>query len=401
MDIHCRICGEPYSCVGGLHFTHTDMPWWEFDQFIRGKGCPSCYGTKRNDEATARPILDDKWMSSLINATDEVEPYPGWTLIAEQPPEFGVWKDREPTVKERLTPTRQQLLADIAQDWEDRLEETEVEVATNLYERRWWFKVSQGIVSACHHHAQLLQRANLKGFEKLADEPGAEWEGCEWDTDGGFVRILVGRQVSNSDKLQLDLAGVALATIVEQRGERGDDQIFDEEIYDKMVDEAYKESIEEEQEKLVDQAMSIFGCSKDVASFVLGRVENLFRQEWENGEPVAYRDEKLSQDLDVLIKLAADLGLPGWTIAQSLGIYGGSSYALIPTYDPGHFEGSHFVASEVVDKDGKVTEEVAPKLRKAEYCVQSYGLDCFNDVKLSAVPRPAARVLMEFLKGER
>ena len=397
MDIHCRICGEPYSCVGGLHFTHTDMPWWEFNQFIRGKGCPCCFGERRNDEATARPILDRKWYESISAASDEVTPYLEFAFLADQPPEFGKYECREPSLKARLSPARLALMEVISKDWEGRLGETETEVAKNVYERRWWFKLNEEIVSD-YGRQQLLARANLAGFEKFANEPGADWEGCEWDTEGGAVRVLVFSQLSNSDQLKFHADGVALVNVVEERAEG---EIFDDEIYEKMVEEAYAESLEEEQSKLVDQTMTIFGCSKDVATFVLGRIENLFRQEWEDGEPIAYRDEKLRDDLDVLVQLAGDLGLAGWTIAQSLGVYGGDCYALVPTDDPYLFPGETFGALLVVNKDGVHQFDGAPSPRKTEYCIKYGGLDFFNDVKLPKVPKKAAREIMTYLKGDR
>lgn len=397
MDIHCRICGEPYSCVGGLHFTHTDLPWWEFDQFIRGKGCPCCLGVRHSFGATAQALLDEKWARSLTAATDEVTPYPDFDEVYSTFPVFGEYKADQPTVKERLSPARLALMEVISKDWESRLDETEAEVATNVYERRWWFRINQAIVSA-YSRQQLLARANLAGFEKLAQEPGAEWEGCEWDTESGYVRVMLFSQLSNSGQLKFHADGAALVNIVEEHGES---EIFDDDVYHEMVEEAYAESLEEEQEKLVDQAMDIFGCSKDVATFVLGRVEGLFRQEWSDGEPVAYRSERLSQDIDVLIKLAEDLGLAGWTIAQSLAVYGGDCYALIATDDPYKFPVSDFDAAVVVNKDGVHQFEGQPQPRKAEYCTKFGYLDGFNEVKLSKVPRAAAREIMTYLKGGR
>ena len=84
MDIFCRQCGEGYSCVGGLNATSTDMTWWDFHNFIHGAGCPCCHGaTPDGDTAEAKEARHERWMRSLVSATDEDTPYPGFPIVWE------------------------------------------------------------------------------------------------------------------------------------------------------------------------------------------------------------------------------------------------------------------------------------------------------------------------------
>ena len=60
MDIHCAKCGEPWDSTGGLHHSHSDMTWWEYEQLVQGLGCPCCGGTQRGITG-----FQDEWLDSL------------------------------------------------------------------------------------------------------------------------------------------------------------------------------------------------------------------------------------------------------------------------------------------------------------------------------------------------
>lgn len=71
-DIICR-CGEPWDSTGGLHFTHSDLPWHSYDQLIRGMGCPCC-------EGKFKPSIsrDLAWRESLEALSEGLKPFDGW-----------------------------------------------------------------------------------------------------------------------------------------------------------------------------------------------------------------------------------------------------------------------------------------------------------------------------------
>lgn len=72
-DLLCR-CGEPWDSTGGLNFTHSDMPWWEYDQCVRGHGCPSCGGEFSAD--AARDLAWHRSVEFLANGSITGDPYP-------------------------------------------------------------------------------------------------------------------------------------------------------------------------------------------------------------------------------------------------------------------------------------------------------------------------------------
>lgn len=51
-DLICRKCGEPWDSTGGLHYSHSDLSWWEYAQLVRGVGCPCCEGEPKGDTDT-------------------------------------------------------------------------------------------------------------------------------------------------------------------------------------------------------------------------------------------------------------------------------------------------------------------------------------------------------------
>lgn len=71
-DIICR-CGEPWDSTGGLHFSHSDLPWHSYDQLVRGMGCPCCEGKFRPSVAR-----DMAWRESLEALSEGLEPFDGW-----------------------------------------------------------------------------------------------------------------------------------------------------------------------------------------------------------------------------------------------------------------------------------------------------------------------------------
>ena len=102
-QIQCRICQEPYDCTGGLHYTHTDLNAWEFEQFIKGYGCPCCQG-ELDYEVTEDEKADrtNAWARSLQGATDETVPYPNFYDQLRVNWQTGLWIDEPPSLKEVL-----------------------------------------------------------------------------------------------------------------------------------------------------------------------------------------------------------------------------------------------------------------------------------------------------------
>lgn len=41
MDLYCERCGEPFDAYG---VSHGDMTLEERDRFLKGEGCPCCFG---------------------------------------------------------------------------------------------------------------------------------------------------------------------------------------------------------------------------------------------------------------------------------------------------------------------------------------------------------------------
>ena len=80
-DIICR-CGEPWDSTGGLHFTHSDLPWHAYDQLIRGMGCPCCEG--KFTPSISRNLA---WRESLEAPSEGEEPFDGWP--APTAPRYG------------------------------------------------------------------------------------------------------------------------------------------------------------------------------------------------------------------------------------------------------------------------------------------------------------------------
>lgn len=84
MDVFCRVCGEPYHTTGSNH-TLVDMPWWSWEQFVKGMGCPSCDGINPLDSAhdveaamIEQRAKDARHIASIERAFEGVEPYEGW-----------------------------------------------------------------------------------------------------------------------------------------------------------------------------------------------------------------------------------------------------------------------------------------------------------------------------------
>jgi hypothetical protein len=100
-QIICRICGEPYDVTGGLHYSHSDMPSFQFEQFIRGRGCPCCQGEAEatEEQKSARTWA---WCRSVHSASDETEPFPHFAEIIDQPWTTGLWKEDPPSIIELL-----------------------------------------------------------------------------------------------------------------------------------------------------------------------------------------------------------------------------------------------------------------------------------------------------------
>lgn len=103
-DLICR-CGEPWDSTRGLHHTHSDLPWWEYEQLVRGLGCPSCAG-----EFDQTPENDEAWRNSvqyLANGSCEGgEPYPGFPLSVAPYWHKGTYRDSsdEPAFSELQAP---------------------------------------------------------------------------------------------------------------------------------------------------------------------------------------------------------------------------------------------------------------------------------------------------------
>ena len=71
-DVFCKRCGEPWDWYGAKH---GDMTPEEYNKFMHGLGCPSCFG-KPEAKEEAREIhgsdkLIGQYLSSLFSATDE------------------------------------------------------------------------------------------------------------------------------------------------------------------------------------------------------------------------------------------------------------------------------------------------------------------------------------------
>jgi hypothetical protein len=101
-DIICR-CGEPWDSTGGLHHSHSDLTWWQYEQLVRGLGCPSCEG-----EFAQTPEADDAWRRSvqfLANGSCKGgQPYPGFPLsVAPHWHRAYRGENDEPTYKEAAT----------------------------------------------------------------------------------------------------------------------------------------------------------------------------------------------------------------------------------------------------------------------------------------------------------
>lgn len=69
-DVYCRVCGEPWGC-SGINYTTTDVPWWVWEQIIKGMGCPCC-ATKYAGDITheEHSTREHRWRNSVRSVVD-------------------------------------------------------------------------------------------------------------------------------------------------------------------------------------------------------------------------------------------------------------------------------------------------------------------------------------------
>ena len=73
MDIYCRRCGEPWDAYG---VQHGDLTPEERDRFLRGEGCPSCFGKeveRRPFSAQLTSVLGDLLGDDVDGLAAELE----------------------------------------------------------------------------------------------------------------------------------------------------------------------------------------------------------------------------------------------------------------------------------------------------------------------------------------
>ena len=116
-DLICRVCGEGWDSTGGLHYSHSDLTWWQYEQLVHGVGCPCCAGERPEGlDPETRASYYNRWLDSIHYLSEgmcfpeqELEP-PTWcftSIWSEEndhrviplffrPPEDGVEREEDP-----------------------------------------------------------------------------------------------------------------------------------------------------------------------------------------------------------------------------------------------------------------------------------------------------------------
>jgi hypothetical protein len=193
-DLVCR-CGEPWSSDGGLHWSHTDMPWWEHQQCVQGVGCPCCKGdfepTKERDERWHRSV------QFLADGSATGDPYPGWPALTwpdycRRPsgePEYrgsddDPWDNLIPAaIKVRFKDKEYQLgQCPLRVDMQEPKDLAAVPDKVSVQWAGVWVRLLEEKISD-RDDAPLLERSNGRALVKMIEGKVRHWE---VDDDGAF-----------------------------------------------------------------------------------------------------------------------------------------------------------------------------------------------------------------------
>lgn len=239
-DVICRVCGEPWDCTGGLHFSHTDMQWWEFEAFIQGNGCPCCEGVRRIDHVLEDiPGLNAQWQRSLMAATDEIEPWSGFL----QDPFQHVskpWPTHEPRLIDVIT--REEAI--VLGGFDERIVEERLDEpgrVTGLPVVELWVPVDEAYYSVSDD-ADLVLVSNAHVMRADLDR-----EGIKWRERAFAIQVLVGCMIG--PKLMVFEKAAKWVEDVERA--LADYPLLDDQDYSQREHDARLEMIEQDGRYLV------------------------------------------------------------------------------------------------------------------------------------------------------
>lgn len=254
-DIVCR-CGEAWDATGGLHASHTDMPWHHFENLIHGAGCPCCHGDFVKDE-----IRDRKWAASLQLATDELEPYPGFPIIWTEEQAWG-WEQRigvvkaiQGKLKHGWTGEQADLAALLLKEFTGKetpcqpVEDDDM-ICVRLGQAFWFDESQKG-------------RANQAAFDewwKRARVGTTTSWACVYDETTG-IEIEIGRYDDRTGSLSIDPYYLAQATVLHAELATIEGDVWDENNLEEIVEGDRQSSYDDFVENELAELLKLHGLS--------------------------------------------------------------------------------------------------------------------------------------------
>ncbi len=348
-DIVCRVCGEPYDCSRGLRHDHTDLTEWQFNEFLKGLGCPCCDGELRRRDENDDLVPDDtelsqdekdrrtlKWAQSLQSASDEVTPFPGFDEAVNSPWRTGEWTGEPPSFWEALLPADKAKLQVIGGENLNMFELDHQEfsgsglICNVLYEMSSdWFSSDL---------SDLVRNVNYDAFVAQVDElcritqhtSPFVWLGHE-------LRVCVAKYFEDGS---YSLNEKLLDLIYETERSLADYPCLDDEELSRREAEQQQEAWDYALRERVDDACEFLGnCDSEFAYKLLGDNRDAIGScdRYDDGFVATITDEKL---YPVLAKFA---GAPGWEFYRS-----SVASVWIAVMNPQHKPLGHTVSAVVI-----------------------------------------------------
>lgn len=251
-DIVCRVCQDRWGSTGGLHFSHSDLPWFQYDLLIRGCGCPTCEGVR--PAGVTEGAFDDTWRRSVAFLSDGSvtgDPYPGWPVptwpdYCRRPtgdPEYrdandDPWDSLIPAaIKVRFKDKNYQLgQCPLRADMEEPKYLAQRPDKVSVHWAGLWVRLLEEKISD-HRDAPLLEQSNGRALVKMMEDRVRHWE---VDDDGAFWLAVGYIRYGKAWTFES-----VITFIDEVERTLQDTHALDEEDYDKEV-EAKKDEVLEE-----------------------------------------------------------------------------------------------------------------------------------------------------------
>ncbi len=304
-EIYCRICSEPYSNVGGIHYTHADMTAWHYRQFLQGLGCPCCEGFISDLNTAEALTLEEqeqrsiKWERSILSASDINPPWEGFEAATLSAWREGRWADQVSPLWERLRPREQKELQSIGGDKYELLEREETDI---LDEYVITFELP-------HDHFGLTEKDHIRyvnGQTAMNRLIHAKWSASDWS-----IKVEVARE--NADGTYIVHMGI-IADIYDMLRALVDYPCLDDDLLSTLEAEAIKEAWEETISDTADEVSGVLGCYFKVAQELLERHKDEIGtcERQSDDEFVAVFDDAKLWEL-----IAHHAAAPGWEFYHS------------------------------------------------------------------------------------